>query len=256
MFMIVCSCLPTFAVAAAPSLSESDVQKIGRRIWQNESGGSVDGLTSWNSGEDFASLGIGHFIWYPTGTTGPFEESFPPLVQWLVQSGAKVPDWLLQAKGCPWPNKAAFEKDHNGQRQQQLRTLLSQTVSEQTRFIMARLAAALPRMQAAAGQNAAGVARNMQLLQQSAAGNFAMIDYVNFKGDGMDAKERYAGQGWGLMQVLEQMEAADAASAPRGFANAAKAVLARRVKNSPPARNEKKWLPGWQNRCETYASAF
>ena len=29
-----------------------------------------------------------------------------------------------------------------------------------------------------------------------------MIDYVNFKGDGLKPTERYKGEGWGLLQVL------------------------------------------------------
>ena len=36
-------------------LSDSQAEKIGRRLWQNESGGTIAGLTAWNSGEDFAS---------------------------------------------------------------------------------------------------------------------------------------------------------------------------------------------------------
>jgi hypothetical protein len=46
----------------AVSLSHGDALKIGKRVWQNECNGTVSGLTSWNQGEDFASLGIGHFI--------------------------------------------------------------------------------------------------------------------------------------------------------------------------------------------------
>ena len=29
------------------------------------------------------------------------------------------------------------------------------------------------------------------------------MDYVNFKGEGVSSSERYRGQGWGLLQVLE-----------------------------------------------------
>ena len=65
-------------------LSDSQAGQIGRRLWQNESGGTIAGLTAWNSGEDFASLGIAHFIWYPANKRGPFEESFPPLLEYLV----------------------------------------------------------------------------------------------------------------------------------------------------------------------------
>ncbi|MFV0338120.1 MAG: hypothetical protein ACK5LK_07760, partial [Chthoniobacterales bacterium] len=88
-------------------LSNSQAQEIGHRIWKNECAGTIDGLTSWNSGEQFASLGIGHFIWYPVGKSGPFEESFPRLISYLAQQGVDIPTWLQQARGCPWPNRAA-----------------------------------------------------------------------------------------------------------------------------------------------------
>ncbi|MEA3211856.1 MAG: hypothetical protein QOE70_4913 [Chthoniobacter sp.] len=49
---------------AATSATEIlSVEEIGRRVWQNECGGTREGLTSWNADESFASLGIGHFIW-------------------------------------------------------------------------------------------------------------------------------------------------------------------------------------------------
>ena len=61
----------------APRHSQIDLRGLGNRIWKNECAGSVAGLVSWNDGEAFPSLGIGHFIWYPAGYTGPFDESFP-----------------------------------------------------------------------------------------------------------------------------------------------------------------------------------
>ena len=83
------------------ALSEAELDAIGRRVWQNECGGTRQGLTSWNSGEDFASLGIGHFIWYPKGMNGPFEESFPKLLHSLQGAGHKLPDWLQPDRDCP-----------------------------------------------------------------------------------------------------------------------------------------------------------
>jgi hypothetical protein len=81
-----------------------------------------------------------------------------------------------------------------------------------------------------------------------------MIDYVNFKGEGLKPEENYKGEGWGLLQVLIAMETPeDAQKAPRAFADAAKQILKRRVENSPPERKEQRWLGGWLNRCETYA---
>jgi hypothetical protein len=235
-----------------PALSGADLDRIGKRIWQNECGGTVAGLTSWNSGENFASLGIGHFIWYPKGVEGPFEESFPKLVDWLGRSGVNVPGWLIEAKDCPWSTREAFQRDKEGARQKELRSLLSATLRQQTQFIIARLASAAPRLKSAAGKLGGRVEHNITLLQQTAAGNFALIDYVNFKGEGLNPKERYQGEGWGLLQVLMGMQPADAASAPAAFAESAKRVLTRRVENSPAERGEKRWLEGWRNRCEGY----
>src|SRR5437588_1132341 len=74
--------------AAAINLSPADTRRIGKRIWQNECNGTIEGLTSWNAGENFASLGIGHFIWYPKGERGPFEESFPKFVRFVAAKRA------------------------------------------------------------------------------------------------------------------------------------------------------------------------
>src|SRR6266513_2537733 len=78
----------------AITLSQSDALRIGKKIWQNECKGSVAGLTSWNEGENFASLGIGHFIWYPKGARGPFEESFPRFLSFARNNRALLPVWL------------------------------------------------------------------------------------------------------------------------------------------------------------------
>jgi hypothetical protein len=80
-----------------------------------------------------------------------------------------------------------------------------------------------------------------------------LADYVNFKGEGVLHTERYRGEGWGLLQVLEQMHGTESgAAAAREFANSAAAILRRRVQNSPPERHEARWLPGWLNRVHSY----
>jgi hypothetical protein len=228
-----------------PSLTSAQIDRIGKRIWQNECDGTVAGLTSWNTGEEFASLGIGHFIWYPKGYEGPFEESFPPLLQYLSQRGVKFPGWLLTTRDCPWSNRAAFLADAKSARLTSLRTFLKDTVREQTEFIIARLNAAMPKLIAAGGKR---VQQNYAALAQSPEGMFAMIDYINFKGDGVNPKERYQGEGWGLAQVLGGMTS----PTTTGFAGSAKQVLARRVKNAPPERKESRWLEGWSSRCDGY----
>ena len=252
-FSLVLLLILSFSGISVHALNEADLQRIGKRIWQNECGGTVDGLTSWNSGENFASLGIGHFIWYPEGVEGPFEESFPKLIQWYRQRGVNLPGWLVSTKDCPWPDRAAFTRDHEGSRQKELRKLLASTISEQTLFIIDRLDQAAPRLEKAAGKSGALVQRNISLLRQTAAGNFALIDYVNFKGEGLSPTERYKGEGWGLLQVLMNMRPVDATSAPAAFATSSQQVLTRRVANSPAERGEKRWLAGWSNRCAAYA---
>lgn len=252
--MVLAMSLSPGNVAAQGQMSRAELESIGKRIWQSEAAGKVEGLTSWNSGENFASLGIGHFIWYPAGERGPFEESFPGLVIYMQRAGVSIPAWLQSARACPWPDRASFMRDKNSERQQELRRLLASTVAIQTQYIINRLHAAMPKMQQAAGQHGARVAANMRLLGQTSAGNYAMIDYVNFKGEGLNPAERYNGEGWGLLQVLMTMQTpANATAAPRAFADASKQVLRRRVENSPASRNERQWLAGWLNRCEGYA---
>src|SRR5688572_18767790 len=132
------------------ALTPKELDSIGRKVWQNECGGSRDGLTSWNAGEGFASLGIGHFIWYPKGMNGPYEESFPGLVQFLAAKGAKVPGWLKEADDCPWKSKAEFQADFRSERMNELRDLLASTIRHQSEYLALRMEKALPKLLAGA----------------------------------------------------------------------------------------------------------
>jgi hypothetical protein len=149
-----------------------------------------------------------------------------------------------------------FLAQKNSDQMKELRQLLAETQREQVLYIIERLERTVPRFRAAAGRDGNKVLANFQALRRSRAGTFALIDYVNFKGDGLNPRERYKGQGWGLLQVLIEMKPSTPEGAPRAFADASKAVLSRRVENSPPQRNERRWLAGWLNRCERYAQGF
>jgi hypothetical protein len=99
----------------------------------------------------------------------------------------------------------------------------------------------------------ARIRQQFDRVASTASGCYALVDYVNFKGEGILASERYAGQGWGLLQVLEgMMQESTGRAAVKSFADSAKTVLKTRVRNSPPARNEARWLPGWLTRVDTY----
>jgi hypothetical protein len=137
----------------------------------------------------------------------------------------------------------------------QLRQFLADTVDLQAHFMVQRLQEALPKMLADAPVSVqAKIREKFEKVAGSAQGMYALVDYVNFKGEGVLASERYRGEGWGLFQVLEGMQDPSSNSPTKDFAQSAKVVLNRRVHNSPPERNESRWLPGWLNRINTYTS--
>lgn len=229
--------------------SQVNTRELGQRIWQNECAGSIQGLVSWNEGEAFPSLGIGHFIWYPAGVQEAFDESFPAFVRYARARGVSVPACFDGP--APWPDKASFLADHSG-RADAMRRWLAAHIDIQTRFIIARSHQALRHMmqQSRAPQ---AVHQRYAALSSTTQGMYCLVDYVNFKGEGIKATERYNGEGWGLLQVLEEMQGYPTGRAATAeFSRAAAAVLARRVANSPASRGEKRWLAGWLNRCKTY----
>ena len=81
--------------------------------------------------------------------------------------------------------------------------------------------------------------------------NGKTIDYVNFKGEGTLESERYNSQGWGLLQVLQNMDYKEK-DRFKAFQESAKDMLSRRIKNSPKERGEERWRIGWNKRLDTY----
>lgn len=235
---------------SAHALSDKELDSIGRRVWVNECAGTRDGLTSWNSGENFASLGIGHFIWYPKDARGPFEESFPKLAKYLAANGVTVPAWMQGE--CPWSSRAEFQSQFHSPHANELRELMVKTLRLQSRFLAQRMEESLPKMLAAAPTvQRENVKTQFERMRATGPGTFALIDYVNFKGEGAKLEERYNGEGWGLLQVLAGMKGSGK-GARKEFAESAAAVLTQRVHNSPPARNEGRWLTGWKSRVAAY----
>ena len=254
-FVTACSQAPKNPM---PTLTMQQTQWLGERIFANECNLKIPCLTSWNAGEDFPSLGIGHFIWYRADQQDSFVESFPALLSFYRSEGVPLPQWLEELPGqhSPWQNRAEFLADQQGERLQSLRSFLNDTRDTQVKFIMRRMQSSLPSLLA----NAEKPEQIQSLFYEIAAtdpplGMYALIDYVNFKGEGTALSERYQGQGWGLLQVLETLSnTRDQSPLMTQFAAAARAVLARRVANSPSERNEQRWLKGWNNRTHTYES--
>jgi hypothetical protein len=241
-----------------PPLPAAERHAIAQRIYINECAGRPENLIAWSSGEPFPSLGIGHFIWYPAGYHGPFDESFPALIRFMRARGAPLPGWLASdpAQPAPWPDRASFEAAarRHGPRISSLRRFLLHTTGLQAAFMAERMQDALPRMLAAVPQDRrARIRRQFLHLARARGGYYPLIDYVNFKGEGVSPSERYQGKGWGLLQVLEHMPEHGAPVA--GFADAAASILERRVRLSPPARHEERWLPGWLKRVRSYKTS-
>lgn len=247
-----------FSYGQSPQLSEQDKQWIAEKIFANECNNEIHCLTSWNQGEEFPSLGIGHFIWYPQGQNGIYTESFPELLRFYQKLDVKLPAWLVENTqfGSPWSSREQFYADIEQTQLKELRDFLQETMSTQAAFILQRQQSALPKLVA----NSPPSQRTQieQLFHAIAEtnlpyGSYALIDYVNFKGEGVSSTERYHNQGWGLLQVLQEM-LDDNATKPllNRFTTAANTVLERRVHNAPAERNETRWLAGWHVRVNSY----
>ncbi len=235
-----------------------ELYSIGDKIFQNESGGRIDQLVHWNKRENFASMGIGHFTWYPSGRRARFGNTFPGLLDFMQQKGVRLPGWVQRARfeGAPWRSRGELMRAKNDPQVRQFAQLLYDTRHIQAQYIMNRAMRAMPRLVKRTPPHLRGqVANNLNAVANTPGGRYVLIDYVNFKGEGLNRHGGYKGHNWGLLQVLEEMQPAQPGpQALHHFADAAMRVLERRVRNSNPARNERKWLAGWRNRTNTYRS--
>ncbi|SFR48967.1 hypothetical protein SAMN05216203_0830 [Marinobacter daqiaonensis] len=241
--------------AVTLALTEEELEWVGQQVFRNECGGRQRCLVHWNEGEAFPSLGIGHFIWYPAGKTGRFKESFPDLVAFLREQGATLPGWLtrLEPMDAPWPDRATFlAVERSDERIPGLRRFLMDHQGLQVAFLFRRAQRALADI-AEASRVPALTRQKLGLLASTPGGVYALIDYVNFKGEGLSPTERYQGEGWGLLQVIETMALpASERVAVEAFRDAAATVLRRRSELAENAIERERWLPGWLKRLETY----
>ncbi|MBL3824367.1 hypothetical protein JHD60_06290 [Marinobacter sp. MW3] len=237
------------------ALTSAQLDWVGQQIFRNECAGRFQCLVHWNDGEAFPSLGIGHFIWYPKGVEGRFVESFPALMEYMEQRQVNIPEWLLALEpfDAPWSEKAEFLAVDDSPRLAELREFLAGTQGIQAEFIFRRARESLGRIvEAAPDDRKSDVADRLEALSQTPGGVYAIIDYVNFKGEGLSSTERYNDQGWGLLQVLLEMSGSPDRNALGQFREAAGTVLTRRAENAKDPIERERWLPGWLRRLETY----
>ncbi len=237
------------------ALTSAQLDWVGKQVFMNECAGRFECLVHWNPGEAFPSLGIGHFIWYPEGVEGRFVESFPALVDYMVKRQASIPDWLiaLDPFDAPWADREAFLAVEGSPGVAELREFLAGTQGIQAEFIFRRARAALASILEAVPDNRKDrVTASLDALTRTPGGVYAIIDYVNFKGEGLSSTERYNGKGWGLLQVLLEMSGLPDQSALVQFREAAGAVLTRRAENAEDPIERERWLPGWLKRLQSY----
>ncbi|MBY6070542.1 hypothetical protein KUV35_04510 [Marinobacter salsuginis] len=237
------------------ALTSAQLDWVGQQIFRNECAGRFQCLVHWNDGEAFPSLGIGHFIWYPKGVEGRFVESFPALVEYMEQRQVNIPEWLrtLEPFDAPWDDKDDFLAVDDSPRLAELREFLAGTQGIQAEFIFRRARKSLGQIvEATPADQQSDVAARLDALAQTPGGVYAIIDYVNFKGEGLSPTERYNNRGWGLLQVLLEMSGPSDRSALEQFREAAATVLTRRAENAEDPIERERWLPGWLRRLETY----
>jgi hypothetical protein len=232
---------------------------IGIKIWFNESGGEVMGLTSWNAGEDFSSLGIGHFIWHPyPSKRASFDNGFPNLLRYMEYRVVKnIPYWLRYNGGlyCPWNNRREFLDAQYSSKMISLRDFLKRTIPIQAEYMTRHLQEILPDLLASTPMEERWfIHERFHNLARTPTGIYALVDYLNFKGAGTGNKSRRNYEyGSGLLQVLKGMKFAPPGSTPiQAYVWSAKNALIRRVERSTNSRFDQRWLAGWFNRLNTY----
>ena len=253
-----CSGGPVKAALEMPEIGDAEYHWIASRIFDNETNGKTKYLTYWGDGEDFPSMGIGHFIWFPEGVDAPFDETFPTMLDYVSERSSDcvaLPEWLRDRTDlhAPWSDKQSFDAQQDSESVASLRRWLASTAPQQAQFIVASFKQRWNELELESGNKQALTARLQELLNSS-EGLFAVIDYYNFKGLGNNPRERYAGEGWGLVQVLGDIESTVATdtSLLEQFSEAAASRLQLRVANAPSERNEARWLEGWHKRVGAY----
>jgi len=247
-----------FTLCNARQLSQGEIHQIGRWIFFNETSGKEELMIFWNTHEDFPSFGIGHCIWHLQGQELVHEEQFPALCTYLKKHGVKLPGWLSKAllKGAPWKNREAFLRDKK--RPAELLEVLKDTIDLQARFMVERVHQKIPDIiNAAPDEVRKKLQSHCKLLEQTPMGTYALVDYLNFKGSGLNRLADGRRQYWGLLQVLLAIpETVTKETILKAFTVSAAKVLTRRVEESAPDYKLLKFFHGWMKRVSTYSDSL
>ena len=199
-------------------LTNEEKQKLGRAIARRELG--AQGLIDWSGSEDFASLGVMHATWGSEKTI-KHQNGFIKFLKYAVSRGATLPEFLKDNQENPWQSRGSFfyAKYSRDPRMVDLQQFLEMTKPLQIDFTIDRAAEACNKI-LADGNYDANDAAKLSELSKDVKGVFAIIDYVNFKGEGNIADP----SNWGLANVLHEMDVAGGNEIDRFIAAAQKTL--------------------------------
>lgn len=247
--------LNTFGIKALPVVGkkiEPCAQKVADLLFKRECGEKKEFLINWHKGEKHPSLGVGHFIWNPQGSTTGFVHQFPALIAYLEKEGEAIPKFLQEHREhCPWKDRNELLACVHSSEIIELRDFLYRTRIKQAQFVINN---ALHQLKYVTNwvdkSERARVQWSIDMLCQIPQGLYALIDYGHFKGLGINPQEVYKGKGWGIKQVLLEMKpVATPQESLQEFIRAALVVIQERVKQ---AAHEQRFLEGWQARIKSY----
>lgn len=231
-------------------LNEREMLQFASLSAKHEYGGDPKGVVMWNKYENFLSLGIGHYLWGRNSGQG---ESFREMIKYVHSTGCYRGAYPSVLKfrdgsigGMPWGSKKSFEASESSAQVKELKSFLLGKDMQvcQVKFQMNRLQAGLSKMLQKEATNFE-FKKTVNELASSEAGVVAMLDYVNFKGEGLSEKRR---GNWGLFEVLRRASVDPNVRAVNKFKAAAINVL----------KNREDWStygPGWTKRIVQYGNS-
>ncbi|MGL4394660.1 MAG: hypothetical protein ACRCS8_05495 [Brevinema sp.] len=240
------------------SFSQKELKEAATKIFFNETGGNKRFLAWWNPTEPFPSMGIGHFIWFPKDHQSIYVETFPSLKQLYREKNIAMPPLMDTNEDSPWNSYEEFTNAKyllQAKEIKQFEQFLYDTREVQLEHIFDRLKASLPKMLEIT-TNKEHVSLQFHRMLNTEGGLYPLIDYVNFKGEGTKDSEKFNGEAWGLLQVLEGMTGTETGqSALDQFAENAEKMLMRRIENAwiEKQKDESMWVDNWTKRCRSYA---
>jgi hypothetical protein len=226
--------------------NEEKMSVLENKIKKNETS-LQDKVIYWHLHEPFPYLGLGRFIWFPKDSNFSYEEDFPRLLKFMKDSGHKLPEWLGKEFSCPWSSRQEFENDQK--KQLELKQLLESGINLQIKFLVTHSFETFEKIVDSFDESCKSLMINkLEKLLEDPRGLYALIDYCQFKGSGLNEKEFKDGRGFGLKQVIEALPQ-DSLNV-ESFVKTAKDILKERAKNSHG--HDEKWLSSWINRLDRY----